>query len=215
MQKWILPSSTLLAMIVSFALFVFMANLINKPDTPPTVGSPYKPIIEFDMTKEKDVTIKDPKPIKPIEKTPPPPTRQNFIEPDSPKTAVTLDLIEAPALNPGSDGLTIGGGKSVNALNLIGNEHSDSDAMPITQVEPLYPIEAARKGVEGWVKLSFDIDKTGSVKNVQVIDSQPKRLFDKAAVKALKRWRYKAKFVGGAPVLQSGKMVQLDFTMDK
>ena len=36
-------------------------------------------------------------------------------------------------------------------------------------------------GKEGWVQLKYDVTETGSVDNVVVLKSQPRRLFNQAA----------------------------------
>ncbi|MFB1000584.1 MAG: energy transducer TonB, partial [Colwellia sp.] len=86
---------------------------------------------------------------------------------------------------------------------------------PRGRVNPTYPMEAMRKGTEGWVKLAFDINKVGKVVNISVIDSQPKRIFDKAARHALRKWKYQAKSVDGEAVYQKARTVQLDFSMEQ
>ena len=90
----------------------------------------------------------------------------------------------------------------------------DGDATPIVRIEPKYPIQAARDGKEGWVKLSFTINEIGGVEDVKVIEAQPKRIFDKEAKRALRKWKYKPKVVDGVPQRQPGLTVQLDFKMD-
>ena len=103
-----------------------------------------------------------------------------------------------------------------NAVDLlIKNNQRDRDARPIVRVNPKYPISALRNGVQGWVVLAFDISKIGEVINVKVLDSQPKRIFDKAAKQALKKWKYRAKLVDGKQVSQQNFTVQLDFNMDQ
>ena len=91
----------------------------------------------------------------------------------------------------------------------------DASARPIFRVNPNYPIEASRNGIEGWVVLGFDIDKIGQVVNVKVINAEPKRIFNKAAKQALRKWKYQAKTVDGQQVMQRSLTVQLDFKMDQ
>jgi protein TonB len=63
--------------------------------------------------------------------------------------------------------------------------------------------------------LAFDINTIGQVVNISVVDSLPKRVFDKAAKQALKKWKYKAKLVDGKAVAQHNFSVQLDFNMSQ
>jgi TonB family protein len=68
--------------------------------------------------------------------------------------------------------------------------HTSSDLKPIMRVNPQYPIEAAEKGIEGAVIMSFDVDPQGSVSNVKVIGSVPEKVFDHNAKLALSQWEY-------------------------
>ena len=90
----------------------------------------------------------------------------------------------------------------------------DGDATPIVRIEPRYPVQAARDGLQGWVKLRFSIMEDGSVDEVEVIEAEPRRVFDREAIRALRRWKYSPKVVDGKPLKQTGQQVQLDFTLD-
>lgn len=90
----------------------------------------------------------------------------------------------------------------------------EQDATPVVRMEPKYPVDAARDGVEGWVELRFSIDTAGQVQDVQVVNAEPRRIFDKAAVQALKRWKYRPKVVDGKAIAQTGLAVRLDFNLD-
>ena len=89
----------------------------------------------------------------------------------------------------------------------------DGDATPIVRIEPKYPMQAARDGKEGYVILSFSINAIGGVEDVKVIEANPKRVFDKEARRALRKWKYKPKVEEGKALRQTGLTVQLDFKM--
>ncbi|WP_245921467.1 TonB family protein [Bowmanella denitrificans] len=57
-------------------------------------------------------------------------------------------------------------------------------------LEPVYPPEAYKKGLEGWVWLEFDIDPSGAVKDLEIIDAYPPQEFERAIYNAVSRWRY-------------------------
>ncbi|MEE4303510.1 MAG: energy transducer TonB [Wenzhouxiangella sp.] len=66
----------------------------------------------------------------------------------------------------------------------------DSDIIPITRQQPYYPHSASMFCLTGRVKLEFMIDEQGIPRNVEVIDSEPEAIFDRAAVSAVETWRF-------------------------
>lgn len=77
---------------------------------------------------------------------------------------------------------------------------ADRDFMAISRMPPQYPYRAKRKGIEGWVKVSFLITEQGSVQDVILIDSEPKNVFDQAATRAVQKWKFKPRIENGKPV---------------
>jgi TonB family protein len=65
-----------------------------------------------------------------------------------------------------------------------------------------------------WVELSFDINEIGEVVNIKVVKSTHKGILDKAAIRALKKWKYKPKVVNGIAVLQKDLKVRLQFDIE-
>lgn len=61
------------------------------------------------------------------------------------------------------------------------------------QPAPLYPHDARREGVTGHVRLQITVTPDGRVSDARVIDSQPARVFDAAALAAVRKWRYQAR----------------------
>ena len=67
-----------------------------------------------------------------------------------------------------------------------------SEAIPTEIVQPRYPRKAALEGVEGWVKVQFDLDSSGSPYDIKVLDSAPEDIFVNDSLKAVKQWKFKA-----------------------
>ncbi len=61
---------------------------------------------------------------------------------------------------------------------------------PLRRVPPIYPREAADRGVEGWVCLAFSIDAEGMIADARVVEAFPRGLFDASALESLRRWQY-------------------------
>ena len=55
----------------------------------------------------------------------------------------------------------------------------------------MYPIEALRNKIEGWVDLQIRINSVGIIVDVKVLNSEPAGLFEVAAQTAVKHWRFK------------------------
>ena len=78
-----------------------------------------------------------------------------------------------------------------------------ADATIVSKVDPEFPREAAAAGVDkGTVKARMTIDGSGEVTRVEVLESQPRRVFDRAVVKTLSQWRFNTG--------NSGRMVEID-----
>lgn len=70
----------------------------------------------------------------------------------------------------------------------------------IIKINPRYPESALERCIEGYATLSFVVDKDGRVRKVEVIESEPKRVFDRAARAALEDWRFRPRLVDGEPI---------------
>jgi TonB family protein len=69
-------------------------------------------------------------------------------------------------------------------------------------VEPQFPDTARRKGLTGWVEVSFTVTPKGTVEDAQVRASSPEDVFDDAAIRAVKQWRYEPPMKDGQPTAQ-------------
>lgn len=61
---------------------------------------------------------------------------------------------------------------------------------PLVKIMPEYPHKALRRGREGVVEIAFNILPTGETTEIQVLRAQPTGVFEKAAIEAVKQYRY-------------------------
>jgi TonB family protein len=66
------------------------------------------------------------------------------------------------------------------------------------RVDPIYPEEARRKRIEGTVKLTVVIATDGSIQQIRVDAGDS--LLAKAAVNAVRQWKYERTLLNGQPV---------------
>jgi len=67
---------------------------------------------------------------------------------------------------------------------------SASPLAPRVRVEPQYPRRALSRRIEGYVVVGFTIEPDGTTSGVEVLESEPPRVFDRSATKAVERWRF-------------------------
>lgn len=82
---------------------------------------------------------------------------------------------------------------------------TEKAARLIRQVPPAFPVAAARRRQKGWVELEFTIGADGRVSDVQVVRSEPNKLFDRAAMRAVSQWVYEPATRDGEPVASRGR----------
>ncbi|MCL2917073.1 M56 family metallopeptidase [Shewanella litorisediminis] len=87
----------------------------------------------------------------------------------------------------------------------MAGDHKE-EARPVVRIEPKYPINAAKQGIEGYVQARFDIDAKGNVSNVVIFKSEPQGVFDKVSIDALNQWQYE-------PRATKAVEIQLDYRL--
>lgn len=128
-----------------------------------------------------------------------------------------VDLSDIPKPDPGA--LSMAATAFQPEIDLAraapGAAASDADAIPLVRVNPQYPSRALIAGIEGWVHLEFTVTAAGTVKDVKVLDADPRGYFEKAAEQAVLRYRYKPKIENGSAVERPGVQIILSFKLNK
>lgn len=91
---------------------------------------------------------------------------------------------------------------------------NDQEYRLVKRVEPNFPLAAQRKGMDGHVLLRYTIAPTGHVQDIEVVESNPRGVFDRAARVALRKWRYTPRTVDGVPVEVRGVNYRFRFRLE-
>ena len=200
-----LLSGLLIGGAVTFVLFIGMAFLVQlkaefqKPEE----------YISVDLGNVKPETGLESKKRTPPRKPPPPkkpPPPEKIVVQEDTKIVNNLNF-QMAGLNVDikGDGPFLGQGGAMN----------DGEAIPLMITEPRWPRKALMEGIEGEVRLCFDIQPDGKATDVRVKDSNPKRLFDRTAQRAVYKWKFKPQVVDGVAVIQKNMCYTMEFKLQE
>ena len=139
------------------------------------------------------------KPPKPPELPPEiPPQDMDSVDPNAPVVNVPPPSVSA--------NVDIGGPGGMNI--------AEGDYLPIVRVAPVYPARALSRGLEGYVDMGFTVTTTGTVKDPVVLFSTSS-LFERAAIRAVLKFKYKPRVVDGQPVDVPNVKTRITFKIEE
>lgn len=93
----------------------------------------------------------------------------------------------------------------------VGEDETEIEVDRNYAKQPTYPRKALRMGTEGYVIVEFDVDTDGSVLDPYVLEAVPQGTFERAAIKAIRKWVYEAPTYKGQSVKANNVQVKLVF----
>jgi protein TonB len=197
-----LPVGMVSAIIVTMLLFIALPLLTHfqphhakkervagmlistKPPPPP-------PSEDRDKPQEQEMTKKELKPET---------QRQRRVQP----------RFEAPRVTLGAGGIGVSGVKIAmvsdfkvsNSLFMSAFNANEVDKPPSTlrSFPPQYPFLAKRDGIEGKVMLRIVVNAQGEAEEAEVTKAEPEGYFEEAALKTVKKYKFRPAMKGGKPV---------------
>jgi len=192
---------------ITFGLFFGMQFLIAMGDAPLDDQKKTR-VIDFVRVK-RDVQVAEKKrelPDRPPPTDQPPPPEFKLSNPKGGEGAAPTMAIAAPKAD---FEFKMGAGPKLGARP---GSRSRSE-VPLVRINPQYPRIAAQDGVEGWVRVRFDINPDGQVRNVRVIGAKPRGVFEQATIRAIKKWKYRPKTNKGAAIWRRGVAEKITFNL--
>jgi len=195
--------AAIISLFVSFGLVYMMSALVNF-ENDLLGGYTETTPIEFarvikDSEADQRKRVLPQKPPKP--KNPPKQPKQEKMTKNKPSDDSLS--IPQPDLNSNLSG----------AIPFLGKGTGSGEIMPIVRILPQMPRKAAMKGIEGYVVVNFIVTKSGTTDNIRIVEARPSNIFNRAAKRAILKWKYKPQLVDGKPV-EIEQSVRLNFELE-
>lgn len=127
----------------------------------------------------------------------------SVIAPDT-STPSSTETLASNLASPGTPDLP---GVSGPTGAVSGDGSGSDEVIPLLRIDPAYPRKAAQSGKEGWVRIEFTITEHGTVVDPIVVEARPRRIFNRSALTAIRKWQFKPKLADGKPVSRKASQV--------
>lgn len=197
--------------VVAASLLFLMQALIASGQTALTEHTTTRVVDFVRVKREERLESKRSKPDRPPNPDQPPPEAPQPSMSESTNTGDATQTIEAVHDAPvpvAEVDIAVSPGFGVAAGT------ADGDYLPIVKVAPVYPQRAIDRGIEGYVIVEFTVTKTGSVRDPKVVEYEPSTIFNKAAIDAALKFKYKPRVVNGEPIEVHGVLNKITFKLE-
>lgn len=171
-----------LGAIATIGLLKLMQSVIDDPRA--AGESSYQgDVVDFvRLLEEREAVARDrtPEPPKPPDKPPPNPPLPAIVDVDGRGIEITEPGDYTPMIEDD-----------------VGRFVADGDHLPIVRVGAVYPARALERNIEGYVVVEFVVTQTGTVRNPVVIVADPPGYFERAALTAVQKFKYKPRIFDG------------------
>jgi protein TonB len=159
---------------------------VKRPEPPPRKQQPPEP----DPPKPRETTAREPLQKKMPRPPAPKPSLPFALNPKLPPMAHSLEM--PPLASSAMDAPQLKDRYLAHEL--------DTGLVPLAKVAPVYPLHAARRGIEGEVQVQFLVTAEGTVQDIEILAAEPEEVFDKSVIDCVSRWRFQPGRVQGIPV---------------
>ncbi len=188
--------SGLISTVIAAALFIGMLSLLkgktlqitsSDPDIKFSFVKAYQPI---EPKPPRETVLPEPKKVVQPPAAPPLPTTSN--------NKSSIDLPEN--FGTAAKDLNIIKGISIPMMGTGTGYDQGANGGLKTGIAPMYPPAALMSKTEGWVEVLITVNEFGQVADVEVLNAEPRRVFNAAATKAVRKWRFFPKEVDGQAI---------------
>jgi protein TonB len=193
-------------LLITIAVFLFMQSLIKSRQQQDVLIPVFSQVeILRQQPEEEEAEPEEVEPEEPVEE----PLMESLeIAPPTPEPALNLEM-SALDLALGDIKIQSVGdrwkgpvGTGVGTVNLAGGGGEGAqgfiEVIPFDTRRPNVPEAAYQNRISGWVLVAFRVSSDGTTRDVQVLDANPRGVFEEKVVAAVSDWKYRVNFYGGA-----------------
>lgn len=123
-------------------------------------------------------------------------------------------MVNDPSFRPDPGGARVAAPDLSADVDIGTGFNPDREAQPLVRIPPQYPSQCSgAAGQTETVVMEFNVTPEGTVVNPEVIQST-NRCFNRAATRAVQRWKYAPKIVNNEPQPRFGVRTALDFVLE-
>ena len=203
-----------IALFFTLLLFYSLALITSTGERADSIND-LNPVIDFFMVRqENEIEVRQrklPEPQEMVQQQPPIPKTQTSVDIN---VDISLLSIDVPDISMEMD---INLSPTLHNLSMPATLLSiDSNPVVMERFPPRYPQRALMRKQQGKVVVEFIITEQGTVRedSVVVVESSPPGVFDKAVLRAIKRWRFQKRIENGQAIAFKAKQA-LEFKLEK
>lgn len=149
-----------------------------------------KPATQHPPVKKAMTTENQPVRSRPVVKPVLQPVTTDMQRQAEPAPQKVLSESTTATVTSGSGGDAAPGGESTSGHAVKGAGNATTSRVRVLNRRVNYPARARSMGVEGRVKVQFDISASGTIKNIQILAEDPAGVFSGDLRRDITRWRY-------------------------
>jgi protein TonB len=205
---WLPPA----ALLLTWLLFMLMVLAIRSHET---LAEPERLLEDISVVQTQRDENPPPDPMKTLQSAPPPPPAAPPSLAQAALPELTMPAISVSPVDVGNiavpTGVAIGVGSSLGSSGSFGGfagggsggngsggggagggggSWKGKPLVPLSTARPQMPEWACKQKIAGWVEAIFTVDPDGHVKDVRIVDAQPRGVYEAAAVESIGNWLY-------------------------
>lgn len=186
--------SVVFALVITLCLFLFMIGLVankqNQVEVDQTMSyvdliQPLPPKLEPEPEQQPEMPKQsEPEPVMDVQPITAPSPLEN------PAMNLAVSHLEPSDLNISAPTATWSSSIGSAGLSLGEKNSGYIEVVPLGTRRPNIPEIAWQNKIDGWVLVAFTLTPQGKTKNVRVLDSHPRGIFEEKVIKAVEDWIY-------------------------